>query len=371
MEIARRALIVAGGTGGHLYPAIAIAKELQSSSTPGSTPWEILFVVRAGDRGKEILRRENFSVAELPGQGLARTPSLSWFVFPFKVLFGFIGAFQLIRSMKPKVVLGMGGYLTFPVLLAARCCGVRAIVHEQNVHPGLANRLVARFASGIALSFDESRSFFPLGKAWVSGLPVRRPIGEVLPEVGRAAFNLPEQVLTFLVFGGSQGAHHLNVRIIEAWRELMSHSGRFQVIHISGENDFEYLKMTYRGFAFKSLVMPYCHQMAEAYAAADVVISRAGASTVAELIAARRPSVLVPYPHASNDHQTLNAQVLASRGLAQLILERNLTPETLSKALLPYLLAPERLVVLRNQFNNARLPSVGQEAARKVALFMR
>jgi len=364
MAHAQKALIVAGGTGGHLYPAIAIAHELPKD-------WEVLFVVRQGDRGKEILRHENFPVVELPGQGLSRTPSLSWITFPFKVIAGFLGALQLMLQMKPRVVLGMGGYLTFPVLLAARLCGVRAIIHEQNVLPGLANRLAARFATGIAVSFDESRSYFPTGKVWLSGLPVRRAIGGITQAAGLAAFQLPEQMVTFMVFGGSQGAHRLNVMVLEAWRQLMGYSSRFQVIHITGEKDFDYLHSAYRGFPFRSIVLKYCHQMADAYAAADVVICRSGASSIAELIAARKPSLLVPYPFASDDHQSLNAAVLVNRGVAEILQEKDLSPESLAKAMAPFIFSPEHLLALRARFNVTRLPSVGQEAARRVALFMK
>ena len=367
-ESSSLAIIVAGGTGGHMYPAVAIARELLRHAAPS---FEVLFVVREGDIGRDILRREQFSVAELPGQGMPRGASPAWLTFPWKIVMGFFGALPFIRQTKPRIVLGMGGYLTFPVLLAARVCGVRCMIHEQNVFPGLANRVAAHFANSVAVSFDESRPYFPSGKTWVSGLPVRQMIGTLTRQAGRAAFLLQEDPFTFLVFGGSQGAHRLNVMMLEVWRMLTGLIQGFQVIHITGENDADYLKNAYRGFSFRSAVMPYCHQMAEAYAASDVVVCRAGASTVAELISARKPAVFVPYPFASNDHQTFNAQVLSKRGLAHLIPERDLSPEIMAKTLAPYLASPETLLQARSRFQTARLPSVGLEAARRVAMFMK
>lgn len=363
-------MIVAGGTGGHLYPAIAVARELRGVLCDGPG-WEAIFIVRQGDFCKDILRRDEFAVAELPGMGLPRTFTLRWLLVPLKMLAGFWGAWSLIRQLRPRVILGMGGYLTFPVLLAAKVLGIRTLIHEQNTFPGLANRMASRFAHEIAVSFDESRAYFPSSRTRVTGLPVREPIGFVRRESGRVAFQLSEELFTFLVFGGSQGAHRLNVITLEAWRLLMGRFGRFQVFHITGQPDFEYLKSAYRGFSFSSVVMPYCHKMAEAYAAADLVVCRSGASTIAELIASQRPAILVPYPHASNDHQRLNAEVLVRRRLAEMILEQDLTPETMANTLAGYLANPEKAIASRARYNSASLPSVGADATRKLASLIR
>src|SRR5258708_4689 len=160
------ALIVAGGTGGHLYPGIAAARAVVKREG-----WEVIFAVRKGDLGKDLLEREGFQIIELPGQGLPRRLSTKAFTFPIALVAGFAQAWMAVRRIQPDIVIGMGGYLSFPVLLVARLQGVPTLIHEQNVYPGLANRFSSRWVRSVAVSFPESKKYFPAGNVWFSGFP--------------------------------------------------------------------------------------------------------------------------------------------------------------------------------------------------------
>ncbi len=318
-------LIVAGGTGGHLYPGIAVARALQGH--------QVLFCVRRGDLGRDILAKEGFAVKEIAGQGLPREFSWKVFSFPYRFVQGFFEARALLRDVRPDAVLAMGGHLSVPVVLQAKSMGIPTLLHEQNVFPGLANRLLSRWVNSVAVSFPESTSYLKGKNVWVSGLPIRSEMGQVSQAEGRARFGLATDVTTYLVFGGSLGAQRLNTLAVEAWPLLLQEGRRFQVIHVTGAKDYERIEKLYRPLKITANPIPYCHEMAHAYAAASAVVCRAGASTVAELLAAARPALLVPYPHASNNHQLYNARVLQSAGLGEVMLDAALTPEGIAEYL--------------------------------------
>ncbi len=310
-----KVLIVAGGTGGHLYPGLAVARALAGH--------EILFAIRRGDLCCEILEKEEFKFAEIAGQGMPRALSMKAILFPLRFLQSWKDSRALLQRFRPDCVLGMGGYLSAPVIFTAHAMGIKTMIHEQNVFPGLANRWLDRWADSVAVSFSESQSYFKNKNIWVSGLPVRPEIGQVDQKTGRKRLGLEPDKLTIFVFGGSLGAQKLNTVAVSAWTELQKKLP-FQVLHVTGSKDFERVQSLYKGLDIPAKVLPYCHQMADAYAAADGVICRAGATTVAELLAVGRPALLVPYPYASNNHQLFNAKVLTSSGKGALVLDQNL-----------------------------------------------
>src|SRR5579872_1381165 len=324
---ARLVMIVAGGTGGHLYPGIAVAQALVRKSISTATPIRIAFVVRSGDLGRDILQREGFDVHDLPGQGFPRKLSFNGFMFPIRFFQGFKAALDLTRLTKPDFVLGMGGYLSFPVLLAAKWRGIRTMVHEQNMLPGLANKGLSRIVDSVAVSFPESVKHFPPSRTWGARLPIREAIRPEEATQARGRLGLSPHLRALLVFGGSQGAHRLNQVIVESWKLLGRQMDLWQVLHIAGRADEAALIEAYRSLGLASRVLAYSHDMATLYAAADLVICRSGASTVAELLAVQRRAILIPFPHATADHQFFNAQVLQKRGLASIVLEKELTPE--------------------------------------------
>jgi len=343
-------LIAAGGTGGHLYPGLAVARALSGH--------DILFVVRRGDLGRDILKKEGFAVEEISGQGLPRSLSPKLFTFPFVFIQGWLDTWSLLKRYRPDRVLGMGGYLSVPVVMTAHALGIRTMLHEQNVFPGLANRLLSRWADSVAISFPASQPYFKGKNVWVSGLPIRREIGRIDKTAARASLGLTKDLTTFLVFGGSLGAAKLNSTVVDAWPLLIQKNIPFQVLHVTGAKDFDRVRKLYEGLQICAQVLPYCHQMAEAYAAADAVICRAGASTIAELQAAKRPALLIPYPYASNNHQLYNAQVLEKRGQAKVISDQALTPMAIADFL--FSKAAESTTI-------SQPPEAGDAAASRIA----
>ncbi|HVO32475.1 MAG TPA: undecaprenyldiphospho-muramoylpentapeptide beta-N-acetylglucosaminyltransferase, partial [Elusimicrobiota bacterium] len=356
---AQTVLIVAGGTGGHLYPGIAVAQALRDMPSRSAN---VIFVVRTGDLGKAILAREGFQCVEIPGQGLPRRPSFGLLTFAWTLASGYLAAWRCLGQCRPAVVVGMGGYLSFPVMTAARFRGIRTIIHEQNVLPGLSNRWLARAVDSVAISFVDSARYFPAAKTWLAGLPVRQEIGTVQKGAARQSLGLVEDRFTVLVFGGSQGAHRMNEEVLNICRQSAEELRGMQMVHVTGEKDYDKLAKEYSGSGVRAIVMPYCHNMAAAYAAADLVVCRAGASTVAELERARRPSILIPYPFASEDHQRFNAEHLVNLGLADMILERDLGEGELRRLLLYYARNPAILSDMEKRFpetcNSVELPAV-------------
>lgn len=359
-------VIIAGGTGGHLYPGIATARALVSQSAD----WNPVFVVRKGDLGKGLLERERFTVVELPGQGFPRKFSPKLFTFPFKVSMGFLKAWQLLKELRPTAVMGMGGYLSFPVLLAARLQGFSTLIHEQNVLPGLSNRVTGRWVKSIALSFAESKRYFTAQKAWVSGLPIRPEIGSLTQTAGRARLGLNPDLMTFLVFGGSQGAHRLNEAVAGACRLMITQGKNFQILHITGERDFPVMQTVYQSIRVSSNVMAYCHDMAAALAAADFVLCRSGASTIAELVVAQKPALLVPFPFASENHQFFNAQVLVEKQAAVLLSDAELNAERLAELFQRCLKNPEFLKDQSARLSELCSQTPHREAAKRLAEYL-
>lgn len=323
----RRALIAAGGTGGHLYPGIALAHRLKASGC------DVSFVVRRGDMGRELIDREGFVSYELTAQGLPRTLSTAWLRFPFRFIRGLIEVRGVLKAAKPDVVVGMGGFVSFPVVAAARIHRIPSVIHEQNVLPGLTNRLLGRLASRVAISFESSRRYFPNHSTTLTGLPIRGEFGAISTEEGRQRLGLERNRKTVVIFGGSLGATTLNRVVPEALEMLAADLEDAQVLHISGARDVESTRQRYRSFAMRSTVVPYCHDMPSALAAASIVIARAGASTIAELLATGRRAILIPYPFATGNHQLFNAKVLVDREQAEMILEKDLVCTSLARAI--------------------------------------
>jgi UDP-N-acetylglucosamine--N-acetylmuramyl-(pentapeptide) pyrophosphoryl-undecaprenol N-acetylglucosamine transferase len=363
--MSKTVVIVAGGTGGHLYPGIATARAIVKNKE-----WSVVFFVRKGDLGQELLEREGFQIIPIPGQGWPRKLSLKMLSFPFKTIAGFLQARSALERIQPQIVVGMGGYLSFPVLLAAHMRGVPTLIHEQNVFPGKANRLLGRWVDSIAVSFPESEKTFPSGKVWTSGLPIRPDIGTVETAQALKHFHLAEDRLTFLIFGGSLGARRINAAAIGAWPMLSDLSREFQVIHVTGASEFLDIQKAYQKLSVDVRVMPYCHEMAAALAAADYVICRAGASTIAELSTAQKPALLVPFPFASENHQLYNAEVLVNRGVADLIPDERLDAKELAKRLRVFLQTPERLSQMRTRYAEIGANAGPDKAADRLAAFI-
>ena len=309
-------MVMAGGTGGHIFPGIAVAEELRARG------WRIVWMGNPDGMEARIVPARGYETAwvrfgALRGKGLVRK-----LLLPLNLLRGFWQALRALRRVRPDVVLGMGGYITFPGGMMAALLGRPLVLHESNSVAGLANRVLAKVADRVLSGFPEV-----LEKAEWLGNPVRADIAAVVPPAERMAGR--EGPLRVLVVGGSLGAAVLNETVPQALLRLPAEQ-RPVVVHQAGERQIEALRAAYARAQVEGDLRPFIADMAAAYAGADLVICRAGALTVAELAAAGVASLLVPFPHAVDDHQTGNARFLADRAGAYLLPQSELTPERLA-----------------------------------------
>ncbi|MDR3352593.1 MAG: undecaprenyldiphospho-muramoylpentapeptide beta-N-acetylglucosaminyltransferase [Zoogloeaceae bacterium] len=310
-------LIMAGGTGGHIFPALAVAQVLREAG------WRVVWTGNPDGMEARLVPQHGFPVefvrfAALRGKGLLRKLQL-----PFVLLRGFREALAVLRRVRPDVVLGMGGYVSFPGGVMARLLGIPLVVHEQNSIPGLANRTLARIASRVLTGFPEA---LPTG-AWV-GNPVRAELAAVPPPEERLAGR--EGPLRLLVVGGSLGAQALN-EAIPAGIARITAQERPEIVHQAGEKHLEDLQARYAETGVRAHCVRFIEDMAGAYAWADLVICRAGALTIAELAAVGVAAILVPFPFAVDDHQTQNAKFLVATGGAFLLAQTELRPEAIAR----------------------------------------
>jgi UDP-N-acetylglucosamine--N-acetylmuramyl-(pentapeptide) pyrophosphoryl-undecaprenol N-acetylglucosamine transferase len=324
-----KVLIAAGGTGGHLYPGIAVARELLREGRN-----DVVFAGTEQGIEARILPREGLPVRFIPAgklKGMGFPARLRTMVtLPASV----VRAAGLLRRERPQVVVGVGGYASAPVGMAAWLLGVPLFIVEPNSHAGLANRLLGRFARKVFVCFPgrDRQNFFPAGKKVLAGPLVRKGIDQGSAAAALADAGFETGRFTVLVMGGSGGAHAINVAMRDAAKDLRSVAG-LQVLHQTGEKDVEDVAAAYRSAGVRASAVPYIHDMAGAYAAADLVVCRAGATTVAELAVCGKRAVLIPYPFAADNHQEHNARSLAERGGAEVIVQQDLTPQRLAAAI--------------------------------------
>jgi len=327
-----KVIIAGGGTGGHLYPGIAIARELLQA--PGN---EVLFVGTKQGIEARVLPGEGLplrfiSVGKLKGMKLVSTLK-TLVTLPRSI----IQSLRLLRETQPDVVIGVGGYASGPVALAAWFCRRPLFIIEPNSYAGLANRVLGRLARKVILCFPgtDRQHFFPKKKTVHVGPLVRKGIDQGDRKKALADFGLEPGRFTVFVMGGSGGAHAINMARKEAAKGL-SKLAHLQVLHQTGAMDAVDVAAGYREAGVKAVVLPYVTDMAGAYAAADLVVSRSGATTVAELAVCGKRAVLVPFPFAADNHQEYNARTLAARGAAEVVLQPELTAEKLAAVIQHY-----------------------------------
>jgi len=325
-----RVLIAGGGTGGHLYPGIAVARELLRRDPKA----DVTFVGTAAGIESRVLPREGFTLdvirsGGLKGKSIAdRLRGVS--LLPLSIA----DAWSIVSARRPQVVIGVGGYSSGPVVLVAALRGVATMVLEQNAVPGLTNRLLARFVRAAAVTYDSTRSFFG-EKAVVSGNPVRPEFFDIAgPSARKADANDGSAVVRVLVFGGSQGAHAINVAMVAAAPELAAGGTPLRLTHQTGERDVEMVRAGYRAAGIQADVEPFFFDMGRRLGDADLIVCRAGATTLAEVAAAGRPAILIPLPTATDDHQRKNAEALAAAGAADVLLQRDATGSELARRIL-------------------------------------
>ncbi len=360
-----KVLIAGGGTGGHVFPGIAVAEELKHQRRN----CEVVFVGTRGGLEAQAVPEAGFRIRYVVSAGFNRR---RWWEWPWAALvnlFGLLQALWVVLAESPQVVLGTGGYVSAPLSFAARLLGRPLVLQEQNSIPGLANRLLARIANEVHLSFLEARTWFARkDNLKVTGNPVRAHILSGDHETAMREFALTPGRLTVFVFGGSLGARRINEAAIEALRRL---KGRLEVQFIlqTGRPDYERVLAAVQAEGLPATVMPFIKNMHMAYAAADLVVCRSGAMTLAEIAVCGLPSVLVPYPFAAHNHQEVNAANLVDRGAAVCILDGELTGERLAKEI-AHLLADRQ--ALSRMSANARLfarPDAAERLARTLIRF--
>lgn len=328
-----KVLIAGGGTGGHVYPGIAVAEELHAILPDAA----VFFVGSRRGLEAQAVPEAGFPILYIQSRGF---PRRAWWRWPGAVITNIVGFFQamgVIARERPDVVLGAGGYVSAPVAFAAWLQGRPVLIQEQNSIPGLANRLLARIAVEVHLSFVEARSYFSRkDNLKITGNPVRRYLLNADRHGAEREFELDPSRPTVFVFGGSRGARRINEAAVDAMRRL---KGRVDVQFIlqTGREDFDSVKAAVDADTLPARVMPYLRKIHLAYAAADLVVCRSGAMTLAEIAACGTPAILVPYPYAAHDHQVVNASNLVDRGAAAMILDRELTGERLANEVAHYL----------------------------------
>lgn len=326
-------VIAGGGTGGHLYPGLAVARELLARR-PGA---RIAFAGTARGIEARVVPREGFPLDLVRSGGLKGKPAAGRLRGAALVPLGLLDAWRIVSRRRPRLVIGVGGYSSGPVVLVAALRGVPTMILEQNAVPGLTNRLLARFVRAAAVTFEETKTFFG-AKAIVSGNPVR-------PEFfgpGEPRESAADDRTKVLVFGGSQGAHAINMAMVEAAPELAAGRPPLRLTHQTGERDVEMVRAAYRASGLQAAVEPFLYDMGRQLRQAELIVSRAGATTLAEITAAGKSSILIPLPTSADDHQRRNAEALARAGAADVLLQSELSGPALAARVLALAADPAR-----------------------------
>ncbi len=353
--------ITGGGTGGHLFPAIAIAQEFQRRDRMHA----IQFIGSARGLEAQVLPRAGYQLQTVNIKGFAGKRILQKVESLLSIVPAIMRACRLLRAFRSEIVIGVGGYISFPAVIAGRMLGLPVALHEQNSVPGLSNRLLGFWAERVFVTYAESMSCFPARKTMHSGLPLRT-MPAVDPNEDR-----DRAMHTVCVLGGSQGAREINRAVIEALPIFENSGIRLRFIHQTGTQDFESVADAYRQHSVQAEVAPFFDDILVRFIASDLVVARAGAGTLAELALCGRASILIPYPFAAGDHQKKNALMFVGQGAAQLLESHELNSAVLAQQIIDLIGAPERLQQMSQQARLLAHPQAAQiivdECCRMVA----
>lgn len=326
-------IIAGGGTGGHLFPGIAIAEAFMARDSKN----RILFVNTGNPFEMSVLsergfNRKTITAEPIKGRGiLQKTGAL------LKIPKGIYEAIRILKKFNPDLVVGMGSYSSGPMIMGAWILGIATVIHEQNIFPGITNRVLAPFADRIYISFENTKALLDPEKTHLTGNPVRKDIlkCEMAKEKSGIEDNLRDHPFSILVLGGSQGAHGINMAVIDALKDLEEKDTYF-FVHQTGALDEKKVKDAYMIHGISARVQPFFNDMCHQYEKADLIICRAGATTVAEIAVIGKGAIFVPYPFAADNHQVLNAQALVDKGGAEMILEKDLSGRVLAEKISYY-----------------------------------
>ena len=348
-----RILIAGGGTGGHVIPALAMARELKAQYGA-----EVLFVGTARGIENRLVPQAGFPLALVKVGALKNVGLLTRLRTLLDLPRAILNACKIIRAFGPQVVVGVGGYASGPAMAAAILGRIPTLTFESNYVPGFANRVVGRRVSAAAVHFKETERYFR--NARVVGVPVRPEFFSVAPRPANAR-------PTLLVFGGSQGAHAINQAVITAIAEVQRQVPDLHLIHQTGERDYNEVQAAYTRAGISAEVSAFIDNMPQAFAQSDLLVCRAGASTVAESAAAGKPAIFIPFPRAADDHQRRNAEAVAASWAASVILEAELTPQRLAQAITELFTDRERLRQMSEKARTLSHPNATKEVAQMIA----
>ena len=329
---ALRIVIAGGGTGGHLFPGIAIAKEFMERNSTS----RVIFVSTGNRLERAVLSKAGFDLRSIQVAGIKGRGIWNQIKSVLKIPGAILAAMGLIKKFSPDLTVGLGSYSAGPVVIGAWLMRIPIVIHEQNILPGITNRILARFADRIYISFENTKSRLNPQKVYWTGNPVRQELlaSAGLPKDATVQDNRQSR-FTVLIIGGSQGAHRINLAMIEALEHLRNAAG-LHFVHQTGEADEEAVSDAYRGKKVSAEARSFFDNMAEQYGQADLIIGRAGATTVAEITALGKAVIFIPFPHAADNHQMLNAADLAGDGAAEIIAEKELNGQLLSEKIQHY-----------------------------------
>lgn len=338
-----RIAVSGGGTGGHIYPALALIREIQKESEDA----EFLYIGTEKGLESTIVTREQIPFKSIHITGFKRKISFDNIKTVYRFLKGVRDSKKILKQFKPDVVIGTGGYVCGPVVYAAAKLKIPTIIHEQNSVPGLTNKFLSRYVNKIAICFEAAREYFPEQKVVFTGNPRASEVNGQDGIHGRISVGLKTNIPTVLVFGGSRGARPINEAIIKSLSQLREKP--YQILYVTGEVHFEEVQkeVALVGNPANVIIKPFIHNMPEVLAGIDLTVSRAGATTLAELTSLGIPSILIPSPYVTNNHQEKNALALSEHGAADLLLEKDLSSKRLIEHIDRILLNKEKLIEMK------------------------
>ena len=355
----QKVVIAGGGTGGHLFPGIALARALKRNDMT----IEITFVGTKQGIESKVLPGEGFKLKTIISSGLLGKRGLNRWVSWSKLPVGAVQSMCFLIRNRPNLVVGVGGYVSAPLVFSAWLLRIPILIHEQNAFPGMANKWLGKIADKVAVSYKESKQFFLNKKVEVTGNMVHEKLCQA-----REGFPPPlKQPFGVLILGGSQGSHSINMAMVEALDLLSDRKERLHITHQTGDADYKIVKKQYAAKGFSANVMSFVTDMPVRYRLASLVICRSGATTLAEITAAGRVSFLIPFPYAANNHQEHNARIIEAAGAGEVILDKEISGERIAKSIKKAMDEPENLQRMEN--NSYRLGSRdATEKVRKICL---
>jgi UDP-N-acetylglucosamine--N-acetylmuramyl-(pentapeptide) pyrophosphoryl-undecaprenol N-acetylglucosamine transferase len=345
-----RFVIAGGGTGGHLFPGIAIAEAFVEKEMGN----EVLFIGTKRGIEARVLPGGKFSLITIQAMPLKGRPILGKVKAVWSIPKAIGEACSILKDLQPQLVLGVGGYASGPTLIAASLLGMKRAIHEQNVIPGMTNRILKWFSQRIFVSFEETKRYFPDEKTVVTGNPIRKEMLKGIEKKKGDRF-------TLLIFGGSAGAHRINKAVMEALDLLQEVKPYLKFFHQTGRDDEEWVLKGYQEKGFEAVVKPFFEDMATYYQLSDLVVCRSGASTVAELAACGKAAILIPYPYAAHNHQLINAQKLVDLGAVRMIRDEVLNGPLLAQNILHLYGHPEECTRMEESIRQVGRPKAAQE----------